>query len=126
MNDQIVKTVLFLAVCIAIVLFTLWSNRKHQTGIQEIWEDGRIVIAKVIRIDERTERTDKLRFAKRYYVSAEWIDPQTMKTYSFLSDPLIDVPANINPGGSVKVRINPHNPNRYIVDIVPITSSLSA
>ena len=114
----IIVVVVLIVIVVAVFIFGKRGkeSQKEQTAL-----NGRTISATVLEIEEKTVLVNPTitEFARRYFIKAEWTNPENERTYLFISAPLPEVPEHIHVGGQVKVRLDPQDPYEYIVVLAP-------
>jgi len=71
-------------------------------------EHGKDIEAEILKISSTSEHS--------FTILAQWTDPSTNKKYYFLSEELPSDPKDQLKKGTIRVLIDPKNPNKYVMD----------
>lgn len=119
-----VNSLLFFYTCLLILVIVgglvILPGQLRRERIHKLHRQGRRVRAVVINVRQEREERGPSGFSLIdycYFIEAQWTDPQTEKTYLFRSNRLASSPKEYSRGKFVHVLIDPHNPERYILDL---------
>jgi hypothetical protein len=120
-----VKGVFFLGICFVVLAVGIslavlrWKWRRKQ--LRRLQIQGRRVIARVTQVQQECEERGPDAFALLnycYYIQAQWIDPQTGRTYCFQSNRLTSRPKEYLPGAFVHVLMDDStHSTRYLMEL---------
>jgi hypothetical protein len=89
-----------------------YLKRQKQKWLQL---NGQTVTAEIT--DVQLNRGVRVNGKSPYIIFAQWYNPENKLTYSFKSDSIWQLPANLAPGSTINVMVDPRNFKRYRINI---------
>lgn len=129
---NIIAAILFIIVAVSIFVFVGIKGQRERI---EVFLDGETVTATITSIEQQKNTSFAIPVprsifplafsATRYLITAEWKDVEKDKTYTFTSNPLTELPENMQVGDPIAVKIDARNPERYLVEAVALQTPSS-